>query len=270
MLMSETALSEFNKYSTKFRTVTVYVQLRATTNLWKMKAALSTAVLLLAISPFAFAQSDLLAQQEFITLRKQLGINKKSDILFLLDTSGSVWPREFEYEKEFVINFLDTITVSFEEARVEVIPFGERASLYIDGVSNPSLDKDKCDLVQKLKKMPIYINGFHTNTKSAFQLAYDVCVGKYSANKRGPLNQVRTVVILITDGRWNWPFYYSNPIPIAQKLHAANVEVFAIGVGVFADLPDLQKLVKDPAKQAFLLKDWGELHTLSSYVRGGK
>ena len=269
MLMSETALSEFNKYSIKFRTVTVYVQLRATTNPWKMKAALSTAVLLLAISPFAFAQSFLVAQ-EFKTLRKQLGINKKSDILFLLDTSASVWPQEFEYEKEFVINFLNTITVSFEEVRVEVIPFGERASLYIDGVSNPSLDKDKCDLVQKLKKMPVDINGFHTNTKSAFQLAYDVCVGKYSRNKRGPLNQVRTAVILIIAGRWNWPFHDSNPIPIAQKLHAANVEVFAIGVGISANLPDLQKLVKDPAKQAFLLKHWGELYELSRFVRGGK
>ena len=88
-----------------------------------MKAAISTAVLLLAISPFAFAQSDL-AKKEFTKLRDALtGTNKKSDILFLLDTSGSVSNYGFEAEKEFVINFLSTITVSFEEARVEVIPF---------------------------------------------------------------------------------------------------------------------------------------------------
>ena len=156
--------SEFNKYSIKFRTVTVYVQLGATTNLWKMKAAISTAVLLLAISPFAFAQSDLeRAKQEFINLREQLGTNKISDILFLLDTSGSVSSYGFEAEKDFVINFLSTITVSFEEARVAVIPFGNTASLYIDGVSKPSLDKDKCDLIQKLKQMPITINGFYTS-----------------------------------------------------------------------------------------------------------
>ena len=100
-----------------------------------MKAALSTAVLLLAISPFAFAQSDLeRAQQEFTTLREALrSTNKISDILFLLDTSGSVSNYAFEVEKKFVINFLSTITVSFEEARVAVIPFGNTASLYIDG-----------------------------------------------------------------------------------------------------------------------------------------
>ena len=145
-----------------------------------MKAAISTAVLLLAISPFAFAQNDLeSAKQEFTTLRKQLGTNKISDILFLLDTSGSLSTYDFEAEKEFVINFLSTITVSFEEARVEVIPFGNTASLYIDGVSKPSLDKDKCDLIQKLKQMP-HSYGWATNTKGAFQLAYDVCLGKYS------------------------------------------------------------------------------------------
>ena len=254
----------------EFLTVTVYVQLRATTNLWKMKAALSTAVLLLAISPFAFAQSELeRAQQEFKTLREELtSTNKISDILFLLDTSGSVSNYGFEVEKKFVINFLSTITVSFEEARVAVIPFGNTASLYIDGVSKPSLDKDKCDLIQKLKQMP-HSYAWATNTKGAFQLAFDVCLGKYSGQKRGPLNKVRTVVILITDGYWNWPYNDPSPIPIAQSLLAANVEVFAIGVG-YVNLPALQKLVKDPAKQAFLLRNFWEFDELSLLIRGGK
>ena len=235
-----------------------------------MKGAISTAVLLLAISPFAFAQSDLeSAKQEFTTLRKQLGTNNISDILFLLDTSASLSTYDFEAEKEFVINFLSTITVSFEEARVEVIPFGSTASLYINGVSKPSSDKDKCDLIQKLKRMPHTINGYLTNTKGAFQLAYDVCVGRYSGNKRGPLNQVRTVVILITDGFWNWPYQDPSPIPIAQSLLAANVEVFAIGVG-YVNMPALQKLVKDPAKQAFHLQNFADFKELSVYVRGGK
>ena len=270
MFISETALSEFNKYSIKFRTVTVNVQLLVTTNLWKMKVAISTAVLLLAISPFAFAQSDLeRSKQVFTKLQEQLRTNKKSDILFLLDTSGSLSAYGFESEKEFVKNFLNTITVSFEEARVAVIPFGNTASLYIDGVSKPSLDKDKCDLIQKLKQMR-HSYAWATNMKGAFQLTYDVCVGKYSGNKRGPLNKVRTVVILITDGRWNWPIRDPNPTPIAQRLHAANVEVFAIGVGDGVIMWMLQVLVKDPAKQAFHLRNFEEFKYLSLYLRGGK
>ena len=108
-----------------------------------------------------------------------------------------------------------------------------------------------------------------TNMKSAFQLAFDVCLGKYSGQKRGPLNKVRTVVILITDGYWNYPYNDPSPIPIAQSLLAANVEVFAIGVGN-VNLPALQKLVKDPAKQAFHLQTFAHFKELSLYVRGGK
>ena len=123
--------SEFNKYSIKFRTVTVYVQLRATTNLWKMKLAISIAVLLLAIYPFGFAQSDLeRAKQEFTTLRDELTVNRFSDILFLLDTSDSLDSFGFDTENKFVINFLNTIPVGITAARVEVIPFGDIASLY--------------------------------------------------------------------------------------------------------------------------------------------
>ena len=236
-----------------------------------MKGVLSTAVLLLAISPFALAQSDLeRAKEVFKRLRDELtGVNKISDILFLLDTTLSMSSSDFDTEKKFVINFLNAITVGMQAARVEVIPFGTRASLYIDGVSSPSLDKDKCDLVQKLKKMSLYINGLVTNTKDAFQLAYDVCLGKYSKQKRGPLNQVRTVVILITDGRWNWPINDPSPVPIAQMLLAANIEVFAIGVAN-ANLPALQQLVKDPEKQAFYFQNFAEFDILSLYVRGGK
>ena len=235
-----------------------------------MKVAISTAVLLVAISPLAFAQSDLQrAIQVFTTLRDELtGVNKISDILFLLDTSASLSDYHFDIEKKFVINFLSTISVSFEKARVAVIPFGNTASLYIDGVSNPSLDKHKCDLIQKLTHMP-HGYAWVTNTKSAFQLAYDVCVGQYSAKKRGPFHKVRTVVILVTDGWWNWPYNDPSPIPIAQSLLAANVEVFAIGVG-YVNLPALQKLVKDPAKQAFHFKDFAEFGELSLFVRGGK
>ena len=261
--------SEFNKYSIQFRTVTVYVQLRVTTNLSKMKVAISIAVLLLAVSPFGFAQSDLeRAKQEFTTLRDELrGANKISDILFLLDTSGSLNSSDFDTEKEFVINFLNMITVRMQAARVEVIPFGDTASLYIHGVSNPSLDRNKCYIFLKLKHMPLSINGFSTNTKSAFQLAYDVCLGKYSGQKRVLLNKVKTVVILITDGRWNQG---PSPVPIAKMLHAANIEVFAIGVGNVITPDTLQEVVTDPAKQAFHLKDFAEFDELSLYVRGGK
>ena len=77
------------------------------------------------------------------------------------------------------------------------------------------------------------------------------------------------MVILITDGMWNWPFHDPSPIPIAQMLLAANVEVFAIGVRHSITRDTLQKVVKDPAKQTFILGDFLELEKLSLYFSGG-
>ena len=52
-------------------------------------------------------------------------------------------------------------------------------------------------------------------------------------------------------------------------LLAANVEVFAIGVRYSITRDTLQKVVKDPAKQAFILGNFLEVEKLSLYVSGG-
>jgi len=65
--------------------------------------------------PFTFAQGDLKsAKAEFERLQNELtGANMKSDILFLLDSSGSVHANFFNAEKRFVRYFLYPITVSY-------------------------------------------------------------------------------------------------------------------------------------------------------------
>ena len=63
--------------------------------------------------------------------------NSKSDILFLIDTSGSLSGSDFSEEKKFITNLLNEISVGMEATRVEVIPFGSTASIFIDQVSVP-------------------------------------------------------------------------------------------------------------------------------------
>ena len=68
---------------------------------------------------------------------------------------------------------------------------------------------------------------------------------------------------------WNWPYYDDDPIPIAQNLSRAGVEIFAIGVGSGVNFDNLKKLTDDPTKQAFYLKDFTEFAQLATYLRGG-
>ena len=206
------------------------------------------------------------AKRELKGLRDELaGANKKSDILFLLDTTGRLSSYDFQTVKEFVMNFLNTVTVRPEATHVEVIPFADTASRYIDGVSSPSKDKHKCHLVEKLKHMPQSINGYNMrNTYDAFKLAFDVCLGQLSGNKRGPLSLVKTVVILLMVGHW----YGQSPVSIAKNLQQANIEVFVIGIE--NNFPDtLHHMVNNAQKQAFDLGSFQQLRELSVFLRGG-
>ena len=233
-----------------------------------MKGVFAVVVIILVMGLFTFAQSNLeRAKRELKRLRDELAdANKESDILFLLDTSGSLSSYEFQSEKRFVESFLNTVTVSLHTTRIEVIPFANTASRYIDGVSAPSLDKHKCSLVERFKSMPQSINGVGGNTYGAFKLAFDICLGQLSALKRGPLSLVKTVVILLTVGPWQG----QSPVSIAKNLQQVNVEVFVIGVRNSFLENNLKKMVTNADKQAFYFRTFQEFAKLSVYLRGGE
>lgn len=212
-----------------------------------------------------------ISETELLKLRNEHNSydNQKSDLLFLIDTSGSLSGSDFTEEKKFITNLLNEISVGMEATRVEVIPFGSTASIFIDQVSTPELTKNKCTFNEKFNPMAQSINGYATNMKDAFQLAYDVCLGPYSGQKRGPLNTVKTTVLLLTDGKWNTPWSDPSPVSVAQLLHSASVEVFAVGVGNI-NYDQLKQVVEDPDKQAFQLADFDQFAELATYLRGGK
>lgn len=239
----------------------------------KMKVFLPFVVFLFMNFQFVTTQDWLkVSKEQLKILRDQVSgsqgfYQQQADLVFLVDTSGSLWTSDFNEEKKFVMNLLNEMSVGMQATRVEVIPFGSQATKYITQISAPDITKNKCTFNEKFKPMPHSINGWMTNMRDAFQLAWEVCLN--NALKRIPLTKVKTVVILLTDGYWNYPYGDSSPISRAQNLLKGHVEVFAIGVG-HVDFPNLRKLVSDPDKHAFHLRDFNEFAELATYIRGGK
>ena len=242
-----------------------------------MKVFLFLAVFFLAHFKIAFSQNqDWLnaSETQLKILRDQHSVynsydNQKADLLFLLDVSGSLTSSDFNKEKKFVTNLLNEISVGSEATRVEVIPFGETASRFIQQISTPSLTKNKCTFNDLFNPMEQRINGWTTNMKEAFRLAREVCIGSYSGQKRGTLDTLRTSVILITDGKWNRPRDDPSPVTYATELRTAGAEIFAIGVGNGVDYDKLKLVVDDPDKRAFYLEDFDQFAELATYLRGG-
>jgi len=239
----------------------------------KMKVFLPVAVFLLMNFQFVTTQDWLkVSKEQLKILRDQVSgshgfYQQQADLVFLVDTSGSLWTSDFNEEKKFVMNLLNEMSVGLQATRVEVIPFGSTATKFITQISAPDVTKNKCTFNERFKSMSHSINGWMTNMRDAFQLAWEVCLN--NALKRQPNTKIKTVVILLTDGYWNYPYHDSSPISRAQKLLAGHVEVFAIGVG-YVDFPRLRQLVDDPDKHAFHLRDFNEFAELATYIRGGE
>lgn len=239
----------------------------------KMKVFLPIAVYLLINFQFITTQDWLkVSKEQLKILRNNVSgsqgfYQQQADLVFLVDTSGSLWPGDFNEEKKFVMNLLNEMSIGMQATRVEVIPFGSQATKYITQISDPQVTKNKCTFNERFKMMDHSINGWMTNMRDAFQLAWEVCLN--NALKRKPLSKVKTVVILLTDGYWNYPYDDSSPISRAQSLLAGSVEVFAIGVG-YVDFPRLQQLVHNPDRHAFHLRNFNEFAELATYLRGGE
>ena len=95
--------------------------------------------------------------------------NKKVDIVFLVDSSASVGPRDFVYEIKFVRKLLADFTVDSDHTRVCVITFSskKRVLRQIDYVGRPLEDKNKCTLLEEDVPSIQYVGG-GTYTLGAF------------------------------------------------------------------------------------------------------
>ena len=230
-------------------------------------------LLFLSFLQFITAQDWLkVSKQELLDLRNSVNAfeSKKSDIVFLVDTSGSLYRSEFDEEKKFVMNLLNEMSVGMQANRVEVIPFGTSATKFITQISDPKPTKNKCTFNEIFNPMQQSINGYMTNMRDAFELAWQVCLN--NAYKRTPLTEIKTVVILLTDGYWNYPYNDPSPLQRARELVTGTVEIFAIGVGNGVNQANLRSLVDQNSidKHAFFLHDFNEFAELATYIRGGK
>uniref|UniRef100_A0A182NDP0 Sushi, von Willebrand factor type A, EGF and pentraxin domain-containing protein 1 n=1 Tax=Anopheles dirus TaxID=7168 RepID=A0A182NDP0_9DIPT len=148
--------------------------------------------------------------------------SERLDIVFLIDASSSVGPTNFQSELRFVKKLLTGFDVSVNRTRIAVVTFSSRKSIvrHVDHVSEPLPANDKCVLLNY--QLPsIGYSGGGTYTYGALREAETIFTGGGSSRE-----QPGRVIFLITDG-------YSNgqsPVPIAQRLKRAGVQIFAIGI----------------------------------------
>lgn len=223
-------------------------------------------VLVAIAAIFCGAKGGLLDDEaKILTDFKQKYNNSQSDIIFLMDVSGSVSNYGFTSEKMFVENMLNEFSVAPYSTRVAVITFGAQVKTdinYID-IDPTSTTHQKCEFKPRFDYNVVHRHGYATNMRDAFQRSSDLLQTAINNNHRR--SSIHTVAIMITDGYWNM----GDPRANANTLKSTyGVDVITVGVDGYSQwqLEALATSKDHVLKYATFTK----FRELALYIRGGK
>ncbi|CAB1455382.1 unnamed protein product [Pleuronectes platessa] len=158
---------------------------------------------------------------------------RPTDIVFIVDSSRSVRPAEFEQVKVFLAKVIEGLDVGPNATRVGVVNYASRVKNEVSLKTH----RTKAGLIKAVTKIEPLSTG--TMTGLAIQFALNVAFSEgEGARVKSP--DISKVAIIVTDGRPQ-----DNVKEIALRARDAGIEIFAIGVGR-VDMSTLKQMASDP------------------------
>lgn len=176
----------------------------------------------------------------------------KTDILFLIDDSASVFNAGFTYAKSVAKKLVDCLTIGQNETRVALMTFG----LTVSTRFNFGAHNDRATV-----KSAIAGTQFRGEGRTDIAYALNEARNMMGSNPTDTLD----VVIVLTDGKSNTAVYSAS-----AAIHTANVYVFAMGIGNDEDSYNLQTIARNPnADYHVVSNDYFDLHAKVSKLITG-
>ncbi|KAK7501883.1 hypothetical protein BaRGS_00006969, partial [Batillaria attramentaria] len=155
------------------------------------------------------------------------------DIVFVLDSSGSVTQAGFDLLLTFVKNMVQNFNIGSNAIRVGVEKFSGAANTEFDLNSH----YDKNSMVSEIQR--IVFTGGGTNTGDALDYLKDNMFTSANGDRPGVLN----IGVVITDGKSNDA---TETARAARECRSAGITMFAIGVGNGIPTSELNEIATDP------------------------
>jgi collagen type VI alpha len=177
---------------------------------------------------------------------------RASDVVFVLDASGSIWGPDFTRQLEFVTSMVDTFSVGPSAIRVGVETFGNEPQLQFN-LDSFSTKEDIRGAISRIQQ-----SRGSTNTAAALASARVEFFGAY-----GRQGVVR-VAIVVTDGQSNDPRETATE---ARALREAGAHVFAVGVGRNAAREELEVIASEPTSSfVFMVESFKGLEKIGGLL----
>uniref|UniRef100_A0ACB8GDD6 Matrilin-3 n=1 Tax=Sphaerodactylus townsendi TaxID=933632 RepID=A0ACB8GDD6_9SAUR len=159
--------------------------------------------------------------------------NRPLDLVFIIDSSRSVRPEEFEKVKIFLAKMIDTLDVGEGATHVAVVNYASTVKVEY----NLQTHFDKGSMKQAVSRISPLAAG--TMTGLAIQTAMDEAFSEESGARPSSLN-IPKVAIIVTDGRPQ-----DHVQDVASRARASGIEIYAVGVAR-ADMQSLRLMASEP------------------------
>ncbi|XP_033751134.1 collagen alpha-4(VI) chain-like [Pecten maximus] len=175
-----------------------------------------------------------------------------SDVVFILDSSSSIWPEEFVRQLEFVENITKVFDIGLREnqTRIGIITFSHKLKieLFLKDSQN------KHDVISAIRRVPHLTGG--TSTAKALRAVKE----RMFIRENGARQKVKKIVVVITDGM----SHNSNETKIAGEIvRDLGVTIFAVGVGKDAQETELRNIASVPTEDhVFHVPSFESLQTI--------
>ncbi|XP_053401477.1 uncharacterized protein LOC123550590 isoform X2 [Mercenaria mercenaria] len=176
-----------------------------------------------------------------------------ADIVFLLDSSGSVGSSNFQKQLDFVAKFGQAFDIGPRNVQIGVVTFASTPH----NEFNLNTHLTKHDLVTAVHKIGYHSGG--TRTDLALKYVEANSFTKPAGDRPGVAN----ILIVMTDGKSNMP---QLTLDETKKLHNLNAKVFAIGIGSGVDRNELGHIATD-SKHVFQVSNFNALDTLQAELK---
>ncbi|KAJ6653814.1 hypothetical protein lerEdw1_008658 [Lerista edwardsae] len=221
-----------------------------------MKKMILFLLLLIGLFPASAREKHftgvLLNRRSDAALLENVCSGKQLDLVFIIDSSRSVRPYDFEKVKEFILTILRFLDINPDVTRVGLIQYGST----IKNEFSLKTFRRKQDVERAVQRMMRLATG--TMTGLAIQYAVNIAFSEHEGAR--PLTQnVPRVVMIVTDGRPQDPV-----AEVAAKARNSGILIFAIGVGT-VDMNTLKSIGSEPYEDhVFLVANFSQIETLTS------
>ncbi|XP_014014408.2 matrilin-2 [Salmo salar] len=177
---------------------------------------------------------------------------KPLDFVFIIDSSRSVRPSDYEKVKIFITNLLAFLDVGPEATRVGLLQYGS----VVQNEFSLNTYSSKADVERAVKAMDHLATG--TMTGLAIQYTMETAFTEPEGARPADMHIPR-IAMIVTDGRPQ-----DTVEEVAAQARQAGIQIFAIGVGR-VDMNTLRAIGSEPhSEHVYLVDNFSQIETLTS------